>query len=76
MAKLARVFFSNLFKSQALGEDMSHLLSDIYKRVSEANNSFLTAKYTKEEVRSALKEMGPLKAPSCDDFPTLFFQKF
>lgn len=35
----------------------------------------LKARYSKEEIHEALKEMGPTKVPGEDDFPALFYQK-
>lgn len=36
----------------------------------------LTAPFVVDEVREALKEMGPTKAPRDDVFPVIFFQRF
>lgn len=54
--------------------DMRHILSRVERCISEEANSYLTAVNT-EEVLGALKEMGPIKAPRCYWFSTIFFQK-
>lgn len=38
-------------------------------------NAKLTSEYTADEIRIALKSMGPTKAPGNDGFPVIFFQK-
>ncbi|MBA0580835.1 hypothetical protein Gorai_023036 [Gossypium raimondii] len=66
-------YFQNIFYSKGIGE-LSHLLSGIEVSIdSEANNS-LMVRYTKEEVFSTLKEMGPTKTLKEDDFSALFFR--
>ena len=39
-------------------------------------NQQLTKEYSENEVKAALKQMYPLKAPSPDGMPPLFFQNF
>ncbi|XP_016704247.1 uncharacterized protein [Gossypium hirsutum] len=48
----------------------------IKKTISSDLNEELTSKFTEEEVFSALKGMGPTKAPRPDGFPTLFYQRY
>ncbi|MBA0633875.1 hypothetical protein Godav_024824, partial [Gossypium davidsonii] len=74
MESIARSYFQNLFTS-GNQKNYDHLLSGIDRCVSEKDNRKLTEKYTKEEVREALFEMQPTKAPSEDRFPALFYQK-
>lgn len=44
--------------------------------ISDDLNEFLTDSFTVEEIRKAIKQMHPLKAPGPDGMPPLFFLKF
>lgn len=44
--------------------------------ISEEVNAALTRPVSMEEVKAAVFQMGPLKAPGSDGFPGLFYQKF
>ncbi|KAA3477206.1 reverse transcriptase [Gossypium australe] len=68
-------YFQNLFSSNGVG-NLSHLLTGIGTNISSEINTALLATYTAKEVYLALKGMGPTKAPGCDSFPVLFFQRF
>ncbi|KAA3488997.1 reverse transcriptase [Gossypium australe] len=61
--------------AKGVGE-FSHLLQGIEKRISSDINASLLSTFTEEVVVSALKEMGPTKAPGPDGFPAIFFQKY
>lgn len=54
----------------------SHLLSEIRQCVFDNMNHGLLAEFSVDEVAVALKDMGPIKAPRCDGYPALFFQRF
>ena len=74
IAGMATNFYSNLYTSEnTVG--MEEVLSHIPKRVDEAMNNILTARYTNAEVKEALFQMFPTKAPGTDGFPTHFFQQ-
>ncbi|KAG8475580.1 hypothetical protein CXB51_032446 [Gossypium anomalum] len=68
-------YFQNLFSSRGI-DNLSHLLRGINSNISSDVNADLLVPFTAEEVFLALKGMGPAKAPGCDGFPALFFQKF
>ncbi|KAA3465418.1 reverse transcriptase [Gossypium australe] len=68
-------FFQKLFMSKG-ARDSSHLLQGIEESISPDINASLLSTFTKEEVFSALKEMGPTKALGLDGFPALFFQQY
>ncbi|KAA3477260.1 reverse transcriptase [Gossypium australe] len=74
MEVIDRSYFQNLFSAGRRG-NYEHLLIGIDRCIFEEDNSRLTARYTKEEIREALSELGPTKAPGEDGFPTLFYQK-
>ncbi|KAL9673912.1 hypothetical protein QQ045_030175 [Rhodiola kirilowii] len=44
--------------------------------ITEAHNRVLTDPYAESEIKMALFQLYPYKAPGLDDFPTGFFQKF
>ena len=45
-------------------------------QVSAEENAYLTAPFTEEEVRQAIFQMEPNKAPGPDGFPAEFYQSF
>jgi hypothetical protein len=47
---------------------------DDIPQVSVEENNFLTAEYSKEEVRKAIFQMEHNKAPGSDGFPAEFYQ--
>lgn len=67
-------FYWKLYKSEGV-TNMNIVLDAIPVRVTEEMNLMLTAEYTKEEVKTALFQMAPSKAPGPDGFPVQFFQK-
>ena len=48
----------------------------IQVKVSEEMNDELTKDFTMEEVRTALEQMHPTKAPGLDGMSTIFYQKY
>ncbi|KAA3465095.1 reverse transcriptase [Gossypium australe] len=65
----------DLFMSRGVGE-FSHLPQGIETKISPNINASLLSTFTEEEMFSALKEMGPIKALGPDGFPAMFFQKY
>ena len=52
------------------------VLHTIQPRVSPAMNQTLQEPYTAKEVKAALFQMHPSKAPGPDDMSPFFFQKY
>ena len=55
---------------------MEEVVAGVPCSVTEEMNEVLNGEYTKEEVVMALNQMEPLKAPSSDGLPPLFFQHY
>ncbi|KAA3455485.1 reverse transcriptase [Gossypium australe] len=75
IVEAATSYFQKLFTSNRVGNP-SYLLRGINRNISSDQNVTLSVTYTEEEVISALKGMGPTKAPGPDSFPALFFQRY
>ncbi|KAA3489426.1 reverse transcriptase [Gossypium australe] len=56
--------------------DSSYILNGIGVSISSEINTILQSTYSVDEIKKALKGMGPTKAPGYDGFPVLFFQKY
>ena len=74
LANMATEFYTNMYTSEGtIG--MEEVLSHIPVRVDGIMNSKLSETYSKEEVKEALFQMFPTKAPGPNGFPAHFFQK-
>lgn len=74
MEAMETSFYENLYASEnTIG--MEEVLSHIPVKVDDQINSMLNAPYKKEEVKSALFQMFPTKAPWHNGFPAHFFQR-
>ena len=68
-------YFEKLFTSSS-PEDFSDILSAIQPKVTTTMNEELTRTFTAQEIKVALKQMYPLKAPGPNGMPPIFFQHF
>jgi hypothetical protein len=66
-------FYSHLYTSEGT-QGMDTVLNTVPRRVTPEMNANLIAPYTEEEVKKALFQMFPTKAPGPDGFPAHFFQ--
>ena len=70
-------YFSEIYCSRNPSAlDLSKILDDVAPRLSQANNRFLDMKFSGDEIRKAIFDMNPTKAPRSDGLPAVFFQKY
>ena len=72
MEQMAKEFYNNLFASKGVA-NMEQVLDHVPHKVTADMNASLNAPYTEEEVKRALFQMFPTKAPGPDRFPAHFF---
>ena len=75
MEEIVVEYYNDLFSSTN-PIDFTELLNAVQQKVSLAMNEELTRDFTGVEVRAALKQMYPFKAPGPDGMPPLFYQHF
>ena len=66
MANLTSAFYENLYASEGV-QHMDRVLDTVPRKVTPEMNA-------QKEVKDALFQMFPIKAPGPDGFPTHFFQ--
>ncbi|XP_060964152.1 uncharacterized protein LOC115722573 [Cannabis sativa] len=73
---IAISYFQQLFTKKNNGIDIADVLRRcVPNRLSSAENALLMEPFTSEEVKMAMFQIHPLKAPGKDGLPGLFFQK-
>jgi hypothetical protein len=73
MASMTRIFYEQLYTSEGV-TNMGEVIDVIPAKITTEMNNNLLKPFKVEEVRSALFEMFPTKAPGPDGFPAHFFQ--
>ena len=66
-------FYKNLYSSEGVS-DMELVLDTVPTKITPAMNDQLLAPFERKEVKEALFQMFPTKAPGPDGFPAHFFQ--
>ncbi|XP_071678431.1 uncharacterized protein [Lolium perenne] len=74
LGHMAKDFYKSLYTSEGTS-GMEEVLNVVPVTVTAAMNEQLLAAYGDEEIKQALFQMFPLKAPGPDGFPAQFFQK-
>lgn len=67
-------FYKNLYSSEGT-TNIEQILSQVPRKVTDNMNAFLCRPFTEVEVKEALFQMSPLKAPGPDGYPAHFFQR-
>ena len=67
-------YYQSLFTSEK-PTNLEKALLVVPELITEETNSLLTTEYVKAKVNETLNQMEPLKAPSPDGLPPMFFQK-
>ena len=75
LGTMAVDYFNNLFSTSS-PHAISEVTSQVDSVVSEDMNDSLLATFTEDEIRQALFQMSPSKAPGPDGMTVLFFQKY
>jgi len=75
MGAMASEFYKTLYSSEGT-TDMDQVLNTVPVKVTPAMNEGLVAPFGKEEVKVALFQMFPTKAPGQDGMPAHFFQHY
>lgn len=71
MQYMTRDFYRNLYSSQGT-LNMEQVLCHVPRKVTDEMNAFLCRPFTEKEVKEALFQMSPLKAPGPDGYPAHF----
>jgi hypothetical protein len=74
MQNMAYNFYRNLYTSHGV-QNMNEVLDHVPRKVNAEMNAILTAPYEPAEVKTALFQMFPTKAPGSDGFPAHFFKR-
>lgn len=72
LGMMASAFYKELYRSEGT-ENMDEVLNTVPAKVSAKMNDCLLKQFTANEIKVALFQMFPTKAPGPDGFPAHFF---
>ena len=74
LEEMTTAYYKNLYTSEGV-HNIEEVLRHVPTKVTPDMNALLNAPYTNEEVKCALFQMFPIKAPGPDGYPAHFFQR-
>jgi hypothetical protein len=74
MSRMVTSFYKELYTTEGT-EEMDEVLNSVPRKVTPEMNSQLLIPFEEKEVKEALFQMFPTKAPGPDGFPVHFFQR-
>ena len=74
LEEMTTEFYKNLYTSERV-QNMEQVIDTVPVKVTPEMNDILNAPYSQDEVKKALFQMFPIKAPGPDSFPAHFFQR-